>query len=607
MDSQAASTKPKRNRNHWKRKNKSATDEATPAASPAPAKVPMPKKLKATPAPEILPASEAVGPPPAPARESTAKSIVHLSDVSFKSLSISKESAQALSDVMKYDKMTKVQNETLPIVMQGKDVLAKSKTGTGKTMAFLLPTIETLAKTPRHGNEILALILSPTRELASQIDVEAKKLTTFHKNIPVACMVGGTSMSKDLRKLQQPQGFAILVATPGRLHDHIKNDTGGMQGRLRHVQVLVLDEADRLLDMGFRDEIERILSYLPSARQTLLFSATLPSSLEDMKRLALKKNYEYVDTVGEEDQTNAQVNQSVIVCTLEEHIVALESLLLEHIAASPDGYKIMAFFPTARAAGYMAAVFEKAGFPIIEMHSRKSQSHRTKVAETFRQRDNLIMFSSDVSARGVDYPGVSFIVQVGLTDREQYIHRLGRTGRAGRDGEGILLLSEFEKRFLKDLVDMPMTTRPVPPTSATSRVASVVQRCAVDKALTQAAEQAYQAWLGYYNSNLKRLGLTKDRLVSMAAEYSVVVGLAEVPALQKKTIGKMGLQNMGLRVADYAPPAQNRGQNQNRGPSQGPPRSQQGPPRSQPGQGNKAAAHKPQGHLNQPPSHKRRN
>ncbi|EQC29108.1 hypothetical protein SDRG_13139 [Saprolegnia diclina VS20] len=595
MDSQAASTKPKRNRNHWKRKNKAATDDATPVASPAPT---MPKKLKATPAPEVvaLPTAQAVGPPPAPARESTATSIVHLSDVSFKSLSISKESAQALSDVMKYDKMTKVQNETLPIVMQGKDVLAKSKTGTGKTMAFLLPTIETLAKTTRHSNEILALILSPTRELASQIDVEAKKLTTFHKNIPVACMVGGTSMSKDLRKLQQPQGFAILVATPGRLHDHIKNDTGGMQGRLRHVQVLVLDEADRLLDMGFRDEIERILSYLPTARQTLLFSATLPSSLEDMKRLALKKNYEYVDTVGEEDQTNAQVNQSVIVCKLEEHIVALEALLLEHIAASPDGYKIMAFFPTARAAGYMAAVFEKAGYPIIEMHSRKSQSHRTKVAETFRQRDNLIMFSSDVSARGVDYPGVSFIVQVGLTDREQYIHRLGRTGRAGRDGEGVLLLSEFEKRFLKDVSDMPMTTRPVPSTSA-SRVAPVVQRCAADKALQQAAEQAYQAWLGYYNSNLKRLGLTKERLVSMAAEYSVVVGLAEVPALQKKTIGKMGLQNMGLRVADYAPPAQNRGQNQNRGPNQGP----------RQGQGNKAAPQKPQGHLNQPPSHKRRN
>ena len=456
---------------------------------------------------------------------------------------------RALTEVMNYRFLTKVQAATLPIILEGKDVLAKSKTGTGKTMAFLLPTIETMLRNASKDKQaISALILSPTRELASQIDVEAKKLTTYHP-FRVACIVGGVSMSKDLRRLRHTDGIDILVATPGRLIDHLKSDNGNIVKRLASIQVLVLDEADRLLDMGFRPDIERILSFIPAHRQTLLFSATLPTSLEAIKRLALKPDHSYIDTVGKEEQTNAHVNQTSMICPLEDHITVLDKLIHAHIQASPEGYKMIVFLPTARAAGYLAQIFLEAKYPVLEIHSRKSQAHRTKTADKFRLQDNQILFSSDVSARGVDYPGVTLIIQVGLTDKEQYIHRLGRTGRAGKDGEGILLLSSFEAPFLNELKGVPIVSKP-PPGGPAPRIEPILAQITTRSDLKQAAEQAYQAWLGFYNSNLKRLRLSKHQLVEMAEEYSRIVGLNEVPALLKRTIGKMGLQGCGLRIQD---------------------------------------------------------
>ncbi|RHY16717.1 hypothetical protein DYB37_009425 [Aphanomyces astaci] len=469
----------------------------------------------------------------------------HVSDMPVTSLPISKSTLRALTEVMGYELLTKVQATTLPVILEGKDVLAKSKTGTGKTMAFLIPTIETLAHSHLHKkdkNNISALILSPSRELATQIEVEAKKLSTFHP-IHIACVVGGVPMNKDLRRLSHPDGIDLLVATPGRLQDHLNNDHGDLVKRLAGIRILVLDEADRLLDMGFRRDIEKLLQYLPVARrQTLLFSATLPSSLEQIQRLALKTNHVFIDTVGEdEDQTNVHVKQSVVTCPFDDHIAALDKLLDAHIQSAPDGYKIIVFFPTARAAGFMAQLFLHAGYPVLEMHSRKSQPHRTKTAANFRAKDNQILFSSDVSARGVDYPGVTLVIQVGLTEKEQYIHRLGRTGRAGKAGEGVLLLSPFETPFLNELNDLPLAKMALangkPP-----RVEESMRRVQSNAELRKAAEQAYQAWLGYYNSNLRRLKMTKDQLVDTAEEYSRIVGLDEVPALQKSTISKMGLQ-----------------------------------------------------------------
>ncbi|ETW01804.1 hypothetical protein, variant [Aphanomyces invadans] len=485
-------------------------------------------------------------------RKHMSSAYTHVSDMPVTSLAISKPTMRALTEVMGYSFLTKVQATTLPVILEGKDVLAKSKTGTGKTMAFLIPTIETLVHTHLHKkqkNNISALILSPSRELATQIEVEAKKLSTFHP-IHIACIVGGVPMSKDLHRLHHPDGIDLLVATPGRLQDHLNSDNGDLVRRLAGIRILVLDEADRLLDMGFRRDIEKLLQFLPvSRRQTLLFSATLPTSLDQIQKLALKTNHVFIDTVGDdEDQTHVHVKQSVVTCQFKDHIAALDKLLDAHIQSSPDGYKIIVFFPTARAAGFMAQLFLHAGYPVLEMHSRKSQSHRTKTAANFRARDNQILFSSDVSARGVDYPGVTLVIQVGLTEKEQYIHRLGRTGRAGKDGEGVLLLSPFETPFLNELNDMQLVETTVPRGKA-PRVENSMRRVQSNADLRKAAEQAYQAWLGYYNSNLRRLNMNKEQLVDMAEEYSRIVGLKEVPALQKSIISKMGLKGTGLRVA----------------------------------------------------------
>jgi ATP-dependent RNA helicase MSS116 len=473
----------------------------------------------------------------------------HLSDVKFISLDISENSKRALTQDLKYEFLTHIQNETFSHVLQGEDVLAKAKTGNGKTVAFLLPLVERFLNSFKsHVDRIPILILSPTRELALQITAEARKLTKYH-HLHTACFVGGTSINRDIRTISSKDlPIDLLIATPGRLQDHLEKDSGNITSKLGACEILVLDEADRLLDMGFRPVILKIIEYLPKKRQTLLFSATLPASTQELTKIALREDYRFVDTIDEDDhQTNKQTEQHFVLCKMEEIIPATETLLLEHLKR-PE-YKVMVFFPTARTAGYMATLFLKAGFNVLEMHSRKSQSHRTKTAEIFRKSNKVIMFSSDVSARGVDYPDISLVLQVGLTDRDQYIHRLGRTARAGMEGQGILLLAEFEKPLLKELSDLPIQEMSLPISLNGSKTAKVLLATSRNQELMRVAEMSYQAWLGFYNTHLKRLGLDKVHLVQMAAEYSKSIGLIEVPRIQKKTLKKMNLFGVpGIRV-----------------------------------------------------------
>jgi len=497
------------------------------------------------------------------------QTISHLTNIEFASLQgISEASKNALINISKYKYLTKVQHATLYSIMEGKDVLAKAKTGTGKTVAFLLPAIEKIASDKSHGviqnGQISLLVLSPTRELAMQIENEAKELTTYHP-IQTECVIGGIAMKKDAKKLSK-QNLDILVATPGRILDHLQSNNFNVAQRLSKFKCLVLDEADRLLDMGFRRDLERILSFLPSSRQTLLFSATLPDSLNDIQRLALKKDHSFIDTVGEADHdTNHQVDQEFMLCDIQSQIEQLDALLQSHIQSQKDAsrpFKIMVFFPTARMAGFKAQLFKKAGYPVLEIHSRKSQTQRVKIAESFRQGKNLILFSSDVSARGVDYPGVSLIVQVGLTDRDQYIHRLGRTARAGQNGKGVLLICDFEQKLLKELKGLPLVEhQSIPSNENGGPVGNVLKKLERDSQLKESAEKGYQAFLGFYNSNLRRLSLSQQDLVQIAAEYSRAIGLREPPKLYKKTLKKMNLLGTpGLEFQPNPPhPNQQRG------------------------------------------------
>jgi len=477
-------------------------------------------------------------------------STTHLSDIEFNSLQcVSNQSRRAVAEILKYKYLTKVQHATLESVLSGIDVVAKAKTGTGKTVAFLLPMIERIIEQRNApSNSISGLILSPTRELAIQIAKEAEVLTTFHDNISIGCFIGGTNVNKDIKKLQR--GIDILVVTPGRLIDHLKNNNANIRERVRNLSTLVMDEADQLLDMGFKKEIDTILSYLPSTtdRQTLLYSATFTQSVKIMAKAALKPHHVFIDTIEEGDQqTNTHVPQESMTCTIDEVTSTLETILTKHMQ-SQNVYKILVFFNTARTAGFMAQLFQTAGYNTLEMHSRKSQSFRAKRSKEFHEGKNIMMFSSDVSARGVDYPDVTLIVQVGLTDKQQYIHRLGRTGRAGRTGRGILLLCDFEKQFLKELKDLDISHVETPNSNHDQlKTTALLKR--LPKALQPDGERAYAAYLGYYNSNLKRIGLNKPALVELANHFSRTIGFKDPPKLQKKTVGKMGLKGTpGLRI-----------------------------------------------------------
>ena len=270
----------------------------------------------------------------------------------------------------------------------------------------------------------------------------------------------------------------------------------------------------------------------------------------DIAKLSLHPGYSFVDTVGEEEeQTHAHVRQEVVVVPSEKQIVNIAAVL-DRECAKP-GFKIIVFFTTARVTGFMAELFQSMGLPVLEIHSRLSQSARTKTSDKFKNADTAILFSSDVSARGMDYPDVTFVLQVGLTDREQYIHRLGRTARAGKSGSGMIILAPYEERTMRrDLNDMPLVNYvPIISTAVQSSVDNALGKVNGDPSIKQAAQQAYGAWLGYYNGNTKKCGFNKLQLVEEANKMAMYFGLREQPTLQKKTVGKMGLKGVvGLKI-----------------------------------------------------------
>ncbi|PHU09713.1 DEAD-box ATP-dependent RNA helicase 31 [Capsicum chinense] len=478
---------------------------------------------------------------------SPGKSDSHLTETRFDQFPLSPLSLKGVKDVG-YKTMTVVQEATLPVILKGKDVLAKAKTGTGKTVAFLLPSIEVVVKSPPTSRDqkrppILVLVICPTRELATQAAAEANTLLKYHPSIGVQVVIGGTRLALEQKRMQA-NPCQILVATPGRLRDHVEN-TAGFATRLMGVKVLVLDEADHLLDMGFRKEIEKIISAVPKQRQTLLFSATVPPEVRQICHIALKRDHEFINTVEEgSEETHAQVQQMHLVSPLESHFPFLYALLKEHIADDVN-YKVLVFCTTAMVTKLVAELLSELNLNVREIHSRKPQSYRTRVSDEFRKSTGLILVSSDVSARGVDYPDVTLVVQIGVpADRQQYIHRLGRTGRKGKEGQGILLLAPWEEYFLSTIKDLPISKAPVPLIDPETK--KKVER-ALSHVDMKSKESAYQAWLGYYNSN-RSVGKDKYRLVELANEFSRTMGLDNPPAIPKLVLGKMGLKNIpGLR------------------------------------------------------------
>lgn len=465
----------------------------------------------------------------------------------FAGLSINDKIKRAITVDMGYASMTPVQAATLPVILSGVDLLAKAKTGTGKTLAFLVPTLEKLAALPRPQGAIRALVLSPTRELAAQTATEAKTLSLHLAGLRVSLIVGGNKPSSDNARLSGE--VDILVATPGRLKDHCEN-TPGFAQRLGGCKVLILDEGDQLLAAGFRPDIERILRHVSKDRQSLCFSATLPPDLAAVLGVALKPQHAVVDCVGESDaDTHAAVDQAHATVALKDMMATTHKVVTQEMASDPL-HKVILFFATARQTQFAAEALQALGVQALEIHSRKSQSKREQTAAAFRAAKCAVMCSSDVSARGVDYPDVTLVVQVGPpSSREQYIHRLGRTGRAGKRGRGLLLLTPYESYVLPMLQGLPLQDDGDAVRASVRDSDRHAAAAAVQCVSPETRAQAYSSWLGYYNG-LSKLRWSKAELVAQANTHGrEVLGLPQPPPLDAKIVGKMGLRGVpGLNV-----------------------------------------------------------
>ena len=513
-------------------------------------------------------------------------------------------SVQAVTE-MGLTHMTEIQSRTFLAAANGGDVLGRARTGTGKTVAFLLPAIERLIRENNINdpNTVGMLVVSPTRELASQIGEQASQLLKHHKGASVQVMFGGTNVKSDINRLSARNGLpTVIVATPGRLLDHMKTTKiksgNNMVSFGKHIMsktnLVVLDETDRLLDMGFRNDIERILDFLPSSkqRQTLLFSATIPADLKKIMRQHMKPDYVEVDCVKDGDaatHTNDSVTQTHFVLPKGTDVVssvidtvqyAVESHYSDDAAIPP---KIVVFFPTARLVQFYAEIFQEItrGVSVIdnnndytdtntakkikikswELHSKKTQGYRNRVSDEFRQAKTGVLFTSDVSARGVDYPNVSHVIQFGMPEsRDQYIHRLGRTGRGGMKGKGWLVLQDWESMFIKELkgVNIPVNdelqTRILQETLSeeSDMIVQEVKRRVRggDGTLSKSAAAAYAAFLGYYKGQMKRMRMgNSSTLVQIANSFAMSSGFHEPPQLQKSTVSKMGLKGVpGLNI-----------------------------------------------------------
>lgn len=325
------------------------------------------------------------------------------------------------------------------------------------------------------ADDIRAIVISPTRELAEQIAVEAKKITV-NTSIIVQVAVGGTQKRSMLLQTQR-QGCHLMIATPGRLNDILSDPYSGIKAP--NLTTLVMDEADRLLDDGFTREIDEIKRYLPDPeevdRQTLMFSATLPREVVDLVRSTLKPGFHFANCVDEnEEPTHHRVPQNLVhVHGLENQMPALYELILKEHAARKTGdqrpFKAIVYFNSTSEVTLAASLFYKlaggfkrdrplSGMNAYEIHSKLTQMQRTKAADNFRNAKSGILLSSDVTARGMDFPNVTHVIQIGLPrERDTYVHRIGRTGRAGKEGEGWLILSPLEfQEVRKRLRGMPL-------------------------------------------------------------------------------------------------------------------------------------------------------
>ncbi|CAI7599029.1 unnamed protein product [Penicillium glandicola] len=498
-------------------------------------------------------------------------------------------------DRMNLKTMTEVQSLTLHEIVKGDDILAQAKTGTGKTLAFLVPTLQNIlndptvdvskvgrrSARPRTGpSEIRALIISPTRELAEQIAVEARKVA-FGTGLVVQTAVGGTQKRAGLAKIQQ-EGCHLLIGTPGRLKDILSDPWTGVSAP--KLNTLILDEADRLLDQGFAPDVEEIQGMLPDPtkvdRQTLMFSATVPREVMQMVRQTLKPNFTHVNTVREDEvPTHVRVPQKLIYTRgLENNLPALLELAQNWQARRDNGeelrpFKAIAYFnstaETKVSADAFNAIARSSEFRqssmrnmrMLEINSRLSQALRTRSADNFRKAREGILFSSDVTARGMDFPDVTHVIQVGVPrDRETYIHRLGRTARAGKEGEGWLFMHPAEQDvYRKRLGRLPLKVDTVLESANADLSQTFSNDTPVGKIVNQINEGLAQcdgatkvkSYMGQLGTATGNFNSKREAIQALNQMFTVGYNMPTLPELSPRLMQQMGLNRLdGVSAGD---------------------------------------------------------
>jgi ATP-dependent RNA helicase RhlE len=355
-----------------------------------------------------------------------------------------------ICESLNYKEPTPIQKKAIPVVLQGSDLIGCAQTGTGKTAAFLLPIIQRITENPLPG--IRVLILAPTRELVSQIQDSYRELAP-RKSPRSASIIGGASMSRQYEQLRR--GAGVVVATPGRLIDHVER--GSID--LSQIEVLVLDEADRMLDMGFWPAIKKITAKLPVKRQNLLFSATMSRAIEDIARSTMK------------DPKLVEVNtRGVAALTVDQAVypVAPESktALLLDLLERERFERVLVFTRTRRGAERLSHILEAREHRVNRIHADRSQSQRESALRGFKDGTTRVLVATDIAARGIDVDSISHVINYDVPDApEDYVHRIGRTGRAGNSGRAITLVApgeELSMRAIERLTGQPVTRTVLP-------------------------------------------------------------------------------------------------------------------------------------------------
>ncbi|XP_048477511.1 probable ATP-dependent RNA helicase pitchoune [Plutella xylostella] len=440
---------------------------------------------------------------------------------------------------MGFTTMTEIQAKAIPPLLEGRDIVGAARTGSGKTLAFLIPAIELIYKLkfmPRNGTGVI--ILSPTRELSMQTFGVLKELMTHHHHT-YGLVMGGANRSTEAQKLSK--GINILVATPGRLLDHLQNTPDFLY---KNLQCLVIDEADRILEIGFEEEVKQIIKLLPKRRQTMLFSATQTKKTEALTALAVKQEPVYVGVDDHREQATVDsLEQGYIVCPSEKRMMVLFTFLKKNRKK-----KVMVFFSTCMSVKYHHELFNYIDLPVMSIHGKQQQTKRTTTFFQFCNAESGILLCTDVAARGLDIPAVDWIVQYDPPDDpKEYIHRVGRTARGlGTSGHALLVLRPEELGFLRYLKQARVSLNEFE--FSWNKISDIQMQLekliSRNYFLNQSAKEAMKSYVRAYDSHHLKTIFDVDTLD--LAKVAKAFGFTVPPAME-------------LRVANKGPPQKRKG------------------------------------------------